>query len=151
MLDLKGILHFTIPVTDGRRSEEFYTKILGMKLIARTPPEWKTGMVFLRCGADYVVLADSKTPLNVSPAEEVHNHTAFIVESDRFDASIAELEKNGIKIVEREERDRGIFVGRSAYFHDPDRNVLEIIDLQTAAYRPVATFNVNFAGREKAD
>jgi catechol 2,3-dioxygenase-like lactoylglutathione lyase family enzyme len=137
MLNLKGLVHFTIPVSDGRRSEEFYTKILGMELIFRTPPALGIGMVFLRCGKDYLILTDSKTPLNVADDDNILLHHAFAVDSDQFDAAVAELEKNGVRVIERDERDQGVFVGRSAYFHDPDRNVLEIIDLQHAAFRPL--------------
>jgi catechol 2,3-dioxygenase-like lactoylglutathione lyase family enzyme len=138
MLKLTGLVHFTIPVTDGRRSEEFYTKILGMELIFRTPPELGIGMVFLRCGKDYVILTDSKRPLNVSDDDNLLLHHAFAVEPDQFDAAVAELEKKGVRVFGHEEREQGVFVGRSAYFHDPDRNVLEIIDLQHAAFRPLS-------------
>jgi catechol 2,3-dioxygenase-like lactoylglutathione lyase family enzyme len=128
----------TIPVTDSRRSEEFYTKVLGMKVVMRTPPDLKYGsMVFLRVGSDYLILTDSETPLNVRNDDDNLLHTAFAVESDEFDAALAELEKAGVRVIARDERPDGAFVGRSAYFHDPDRNVLEIIDLQYASYRPL--------------
>jgi len=39
------------------------------------------------------------------------------------------LARRGIRIFKEEDRRSGTFQGRSAYFHDPDRNVLEIIDL----------------------
>ena len=39
------------------------------------------------------------------------------------------LAEKGIRIFKEEDRRSGTFQGRSAYFHDPDRNVLEIIDL----------------------
>jgi hypothetical protein len=35
-----------------------------------------------------------------------------------------------VHVIREEERRTGTFQGRSAYFHDPDRNVIEIIDLQ---------------------
>jgi catechol 2,3-dioxygenase-like lactoylglutathione lyase family enzyme len=45
---------------------------------------------------------------------------------DRFKVFLAE---RGIRIFKEENRRSGTFQGRSSYFHDPDRNVLEIIDL----------------------
>jgi catechol 2,3-dioxygenase-like lactoylglutathione lyase family enzyme len=39
------------------------------------------------------------------------------------------LAEKGVRIFKEEDRRSGTFQGRSAYFHDPDRNVLEIIDL----------------------
>jgi catechol 2,3-dioxygenase-like lactoylglutathione lyase family enzyme len=136
-LNLKRILHMTIPVRDCRRSEEFYTKVLGMKVVMRTPPDLEFGMVFLRVGNDYLILTDSETPLNVRNDDNNLLHTAFAVESDEFDAALAELQKAGVRVIARDERPDGAFVGRSAYFHDPDRNVLEIIDLQYASFRPL--------------
>ena len=35
MLRTSGFVHFTIPVKDLDRSEDFYTKILGMKKLRR--------------------------------------------------------------------------------------------------------------------
>ena len=40
------------------------------------------------------------------------------------------LAAKGINILKEEDRGDGTFQGRSAYFEDPDRNVLEIMDLR---------------------
>jgi hypothetical protein len=40
------------------------------------------------------------------------------------------LGNKNIHIIKEEIREHGTFRGRSAYFHDPDRNVIEIMDLQ---------------------
>jgi hypothetical protein len=37
MLQLKGVLHFTISVTDSKGSERFYMEVLGVIPIGRTP------------------------------------------------------------------------------------------------------------------
>jgi catechol 2,3-dioxygenase-like lactoylglutathione lyase family enzyme len=36
MIKTKGLVHFTIPVTDTARSREFYCRVLGMKLLRDT-------------------------------------------------------------------------------------------------------------------
>jgi predicted lactoylglutathione lyase len=36
-------------------------------------------------------------------------------------------------VFREEKRDQGVFTGRSAYFHDPDNNALEIIHLTNRA------------------
>jgi catechol 2,3-dioxygenase-like lactoylglutathione lyase family enzyme len=51
------------------------------------------------------------------------------VSAPDYDAAKAFLAQRGIRIFKEEDRRSGTFQGRSAYFHDPDRNVIEIIDL----------------------
>jgi catechol 2,3-dioxygenase-like lactoylglutathione lyase family enzyme len=46
------------------------------------------------------------------------------------DLGIANVSVLGRLIFKEEDRRTGTFQGRSAYFHDPDRNVIEIIDLE---------------------
>lgn len=135
MLNLKGVLHWTLPVSNAARSEKFYSEILGMKVIQTAP---QVGMVFLRCGRDYFVLAETKQPLCVTKDDDNAIHHAFIVEADEFDDAVAKLKANGIRIFHEYDRPLGIgaFAGRSAHFHDPDGNVLEIIDLLAPIVRP---------------
>ena len=47
-----------------------------------------------------------------------------------YDEAKAHLAKHGVRIFKEEDRRDGTFQGRSAYFHDPFRNVIEIMDLQ---------------------
>jgi len=56
-------------------------------------------------------------------------HHAFMVDGDAYDAAVAELKARGVNVFPEEKRDQGVFTGRSAYFHDPDNNALEIIHL----------------------
>ncbi len=44
-------------------------------------------------------------------------------------SALGYLAENGIRVFKDEERHgKAVFTGRSAYFHDPDRNVLELHD-----------------------
>lgn len=127
MIETKGVVHFTIPVSDPERSEPFYRDILGLKVIQRVP---SVGMIFMTSGNDHVILTRSKTPIDPNPDDEFLIHHAFRVDVDKYDESIAFLKAKGVKIIFEEDRRDGIFVGRQAYFHDPDRNVLEISALE---------------------
>lgn len=127
MIQTKGVVHFTIPVSDVERSEKFYREILGLEVISRVP---SVGMVFMKSGADYLILTKSKTAIHPNPGDEIHIHHAFRVETDQYDDSVAFLKRNGIEILHEEDRREGVFIGRQAYFHDPDRNVLEIGTLE---------------------
>ena len=46
---------------------------------------------------------------------------------------MAELKAKGVDVFREDERDQGVFTGRSAYFHDPDNNALEVIHLTNNA------------------
>ena len=46
---------------------------------------------------------------------------------------MAELKAKGVNVFREEERREGVFTGRSAYFHDPDGNALEVIHLTNNA------------------
>jgi len=127
MIETQGIVHFTMPVTDVAVSERFYCDILGLKVVQRVP---SLGMVFLRAGTDYVVLCRSKTPIDPNPGKDIMVHHAFRIAADGYDKAVAELRANGIEILFEEERQIGVFQGRQAYFHDPDRNVIELNALE---------------------
>ena len=124
MLKTRGVVHFTIPVRDLDRAEQFYTEIMGMERLRRTDH-----MVFMRSGSDCFVLAYSENPIapNVGDAHDVHH--AFRLSAPDYDRAKVFLAERGIRIFKEEDRRSGTFQGRSGYFHDPDRNVLEIIDL----------------------
>jgi catechol 2,3-dioxygenase-like lactoylglutathione lyase family enzyme len=51
------------------------------------------------------------------------------VSAQAYDDALKFLASKGIAVFKEEDRRAGTFQGRSAYFHDPDRNVIEIIDL----------------------
>jgi glyoxylase I family protein len=124
MLKIQGVVHFTIPVKDLDRSERFYTEIMGMQRLRRN-----SHMVFMRAGEDCFVLTRSDKPIDPNAGDAHDIHHAFRVTAQDYDEAKAFLARRGIRIFKEEDRRSGTFQGRSAYFHDPDRNVLEIIDL----------------------
>ena len=128
MIKTKGILHITIPVSDLACSRAFYTDVLGLEFIAQAP-QHDPHFVFLKSGADYVVLG--REPKRERFSDIIHH--AFMVDGDAFDATVAELKARGVDVFREEQRDVGVFTGRSAYFHDPDRNALEVIHLTNKA------------------
>jgi catechol 2,3-dioxygenase-like lactoylglutathione lyase family enzyme len=125
MLKTDGVLHFTIPVKDLDRSEKFYTEIMGMEKVRRTGH-----MVFLTAaGKDNFVLTYSEKPIDPNPDGKHEIHSAFRMSADEYDRAKAFLASRGIRIFKEEDRQSGTFQGRSAYFHDPDHNVIEIMNL----------------------
>ncbi len=124
MIKTRGVAHFTIPVTDTRRAETFYTEKLGLDVVQCNH---ERGMVFLDSGGDCIILARVDGP--ISTAREVDVHHAFIVDNEDYAPALESLRGNGVEILYEEDRQGGAVNGPRAYFHDPDGNVLEIIDL----------------------
>jgi catechol 2,3-dioxygenase-like lactoylglutathione lyase family enzyme len=127
MLKTEGVLHFTIPVKDLDRAENFYAGILGFEKIARIDR-----IVFMRAGADYFNLTFSENPITLNAAGRHEIHSAFRVTPATYEQALKTLPEKGIEIFKQEDRKVGVFVGRSAYIRDPDGNVIEFIDLVSA-------------------
>ena len=121
MIQTLGVVHFSIGVSDIERSTTFYTDVLGMEVVHRG-----SSLVFLKCGADHVVLARGEP----GPSEEADTtvHHAFRVAAEAFDGAVETLGAHGAAPFLIERRESGVFACRPAYFHDPDGNVLEIHD-----------------------
>ena len=124
MIKTHGVLHFTIPVKDLDRSEKFYSEILGMQRVRRNDH-----MGFMCSGNDNFGLTYSEKPIDPNPEDAHDMHSAFRVTPEEYDRAKKFLAEKGIPIVKEEDRRKGTFQGRSAYFHDPDRNVIELMDL----------------------
>jgi catechol 2,3-dioxygenase-like lactoylglutathione lyase family enzyme len=125
MIKTQGVVHFSLPVTDLERSAKFYSELLGMRIVQKTPR-----MVFLQCGDDYLILAKGNTPLKYDSSEETPVHHAFKVAAQDFEPAVEFLRQSGVKVFHIEDRRDGVFWGRQAYFLDPDGNKLEIHDPQ---------------------
>ncbi len=122
MIKTSGVLHFTIPVKDLDRSEQFYTEIMGLTKVRRN-----SHMVFMRDQADYFVLTLSENPIEPNRGDKHDIHSAFKVSLDEYENAKRVLAGKGIEVFKEEDRRHGTFRGKSAYFHDPDRNVIELM------------------------
>jgi catechol 2,3-dioxygenase-like lactoylglutathione lyase family enzyme len=63
----------------------------------------------------------------IYPKHEIHS--AFRLTAEEYDRAKEFLAAKGIDVFKEEDRHTGTFQGRSAYFLDPDRNVIEIMHL----------------------
>ena len=125
MVAIKGMAHFSIPVSDLESSKNFYCDIVGCKHVATTPDRQ---MAFVDAGGDCLILVKREGPIN--PVLDDHNgvHHSFMLESKDYKPALENLRAHGIEVFFEEDRQGGVVNGPRAYFRDPDGTVLEYID-----------------------
>jgi glyoxylase I family protein len=127
MVDIKGIAHFSIPVSDLAKSRAFYTEIVGLKHLA-SPPHGN--MAFLDAGGVCIILVKHDPPINPTLDDHDGVHHSFLVgDHAEYQAALDHLRANGVTVDFEENRQGGVVNGPRAYFRDPDGTVLEYIDL----------------------
>ena len=126
-IQLNGISHFALNVTNMERAEKFYTDVLGFPVLMRT--RTKAGLQHIEVDAGNVAIALFESPqLDLKAAhktmtEDGYLHFAFEGNFERFDATLQALREGGVNM-DGEPRDWGESV--SVYFRDPDGHQLEI-------------------------
>ena len=111
---ISGINHITLSVRNLETSFDFYTRVLGLRPVAR----WYKG-AYLEAGSHWVCL---NVDLDVrSRCLPEYTHTAFTVSSDDFPLLVDRLQRIGT-VCWQENRSPG----DSHYFLDPDGHKLEI-------------------------
>ena len=126
MVAIKGIAHFSIPVSDTEKSTKFYTEVVGCRHLSTTP---NGQMVFLDATGTCLILVKRDAPINTVRDDHGGVHHAFAVEHDAYAAALDHVRAHGVEITFEEDRQGGVLNGPRAYFHDPDGTVLEFIDL----------------------
>ena len=72
MIQTKGLAHFTIPVTDTKRSLEFYEHHLGMNFLGGGH---ERGMIFLDAGGDCIILARVEKTASTARSPRLHRQS----------------------------------------------------------------------------
>jgi catechol 2,3-dioxygenase-like lactoylglutathione lyase family enzyme len=126
MVSIKGVAHFSIPVSDVDRSTKFYTEIVGCKFLSARPDKKIT---FLDVGGVCLLLIKRSAPINKKPLEGSDGvHHAFMVDPTEYKAAVEMLRANDVEIFFEEDRRGGVIDGPRVYFRDPDGTALEFID-----------------------
>lgn len=126
MPEIKGVAHFSIPVSDPDRSTEFYTKIVGCRFLHA---QANKNITFLDAGGVCLLLIKRPAPIHRGPAEMSDGvHHAFILDADEYQSAVDGLRQKGIDVFFEEDRRGGIIDGPRAYFRDPDGTPLEFIN-----------------------
>jgi catechol 2,3-dioxygenase-like lactoylglutathione lyase family enzyme len=133
MPDIKGVAHFSIPVSDVARSVKFYTEIVGCKFLAQRPDQ---GITFLDAGGVCLLLIKRPAPIAKGPPEMSDGvHHAFMIDAADYQAAVDGLRAKGVEVFFEEDRRGGTIDGPRAYFRDPDGTCLEFINRTAYAGR----------------
>ncbi len=122
-MNLEGLDHVALIVTDLERSRNWYRDVLGLE--RRYEEMWGDVPTFLSKGSTGIALFPAKIPSPGPPPERgsaiVMSHVAFRADRENFLQAQHELKRRGIAF---EFQDHGI--AHSIYFSDPDGHRLEI-------------------------
>src|SRR5262245_23082966 len=133
MSDIVGIAHFSIPVSDLKRSRDFYVDVVGCKHLFSTP---KGHMSFIDAGGVCLILVKQEGPVNTVLQNSEGVHHSFTIAPDQFPNAIARLKAHGVELIGEEDRQGGVVNGPRVYFRDPDGTVLEFINLTSYVTDP---------------
>src|SRR5216117_1121031 len=122
MIAARKLGHLVLKVRDARKSRDFYTRALGLKVAHE---DLDRGAVLLSFGEQHHELALFQLATGEAPdaAQPGLHHTAWQLGSfEELQAAYRELGALGIPVESAIEHN----VTRSIYFHDPDGNRVEL-------------------------
>jgi glyoxylase I family protein len=115
MVEVTGIDHIVLHVTDIERARKFYTDVLGMSVYRQNDRQ-----VFLRAGGQGVALFRKHGDAALQTGNDM-NHLALNVTDGSYETLKAQLEMHGVAVSGRPGEDRCI------YFQDPDGHRLQLM------------------------
>ena len=96
MVELRGVAHFSIPVSDVERSTKFYTEIVGCKYLSALPDK---SITFLDAAGVCVLLIKRTAPINKQPLEMSNGvHHAFMIDADAYESAKGASKAKGVDI-----------------------------------------------------
>jgi catechol 2,3-dioxygenase-like lactoylglutathione lyase family enzyme len=117
-----GILESSLYVSDVARSVHFYEEIFGFRVIRRFG---ERGCAMQAATRQLLLLFKKGASLAIGSPHDGNGelHIAFAIPSAELGSWESWLEKNGIEVEEKRAWELG---GRSLYFRDPDRHLIEL-------------------------
>ena len=122
-MKINSIKETCIYVSDLERTRVFYEGKLGLPVIGMVPGRH----VFFRAGTSVLLCFIAEETLQEAelPPHGASGTIHFAFETADYEASLQQVEAAGIAILHRQLWKNG---RRSAYFHDPDGHLLELVE-----------------------
>ena len=122
-MKITGIKETCIYVEDLQRTKSFYSDLLELALISLVPDRH----VFFRAGHSVLLcfIAEQTEKETVLPPHGARGSVHFAFEVQDYEESLTCLRQKEIRILHEQEWKNG---RRSFYFHDPDNNLVEVIE-----------------------
>jgi catechol 2,3-dioxygenase-like lactoylglutathione lyase family enzyme len=117
-----GVRHLALRVRDLKRSLDFYTRIMNMRI------EWQPDAdnAYLTSGSDNLALHQTSPPAGPAEPAGALDHFGFLVATpDEVDGWARDLEARGVELVQQPKTHRD--GARSIYFRDPDGNLIQLL------------------------
>lgn len=124
-MNILSIKETCIYVKDLQRTRDFYTQKIGLPLISLVENRhvfFKAGSSVLLCFIAEETKKETKVPPHGASGSV---HFAFQVRKEEYDAALDQIKTAGITILHQHVWKKDL---RSFYFHDPDNNLVEIIE-----------------------
>lgn len=125
-IELVGLDHFAVNVTDLQRSADWYQRVFGFRLLHKFTTTWMVGRANIKVGLFHRPQGAPMPDINTTILIQ---HVAFLVDGDKFAETHKTLVDLGVNVEGPD--DSGI--ANSIFFNDPDGHLLEI-----TTYHPVA-------------
>ncbi len=125
VLKVEGVTHWSIPVNDLNKAEDFYGELLGLAPVGRL------GNNIMSCfnvGDHNILLCERPSPVDGPLKEDAGVHHSFTVSPETFELACKVFHERNVTIEHLTYRAQGVFTGRELYFFDPSGNRLELRD-----------------------
>ena len=125
MVELTGIAHFAIPVSDPKNKHPLLHRDRRLQIVAcLAGQEHDFSRRWRRVRAAHQAASTHRQGTRGSDGV----HHAFMLAPDDYRAAVDNLRANGVEIFLEEDRQGGVIDGPRAYFRDPDGTALEFIN-----------------------